>query len=87
MPDISELTDEKVASQVQKGDIDSFRILVERYEPKMTRYARRFFFDGDEGKDLVQDVFIKAYVNIQSFDVSRALLTVDLSNRAQRVRK
>ena len=56
---------------VQKGDIDSFRILMERYEPKMTRYAKRFFFDGDEGKDLVQEVFIKAYVNIKSFDTTR----------------
>jgi RNA polymerase sigma-70 factor (ECF subfamily) len=71
MPEISEQNDEEVAIQVQKGDIESFRILVERYEPKMTRYAKRFFFDGDEGKDLVQEVFIKAYVNIQSFDASR----------------
>jgi len=71
MPEISERNDEEVATQVQKGDIESFRILVERYEPKMTRYAKRFFFDGDEGKDLVQEVFIKAYVNIQSFDTSR----------------
>lgn len=66
-----ERNDEEIAIQVQKGDIESFRILVERYEPKMTRYAKRFFFDGDEGKDLVQEVFIKAYVNIQSFDASR----------------
>lgn len=57
--------------QVQKGDIESFQTLVERYEPKMTRYAKRFFFDGDEGKDLVQEVFIKAYVNIRSFDATR----------------
>jgi RNA polymerase sigma-70 factor (ECF subfamily) len=73
MPEMleSERTDEEVAALVQKGNIDSFRILVERYEPKMTRYAKRFFFDGDEGKDLVQEVFIKAYVNIQSFDASR----------------
>jgi RNA polymerase sigma-70 factor (ECF subfamily) len=71
MPEISEQNDEEVAAQVQKGDIESFRILVERYEPKMTRYAKRFFFDGDEGKDLVQEVFIKTYVNIKSFDTSR----------------
>ena len=71
MPDINERNDEEVAIQVQKGDIESFRILVERYEQKMTRYAKRFFFDGDEGKDLVQEVFIKAYVNIQSFDAAR----------------
>lgn len=66
-----ERNDEEVAVQVQKGDIEAFRILVERYEPKMTRYAKRFFFEGDDGKDLVQEVFIKAYVNIQSFDASR----------------
>ncbi len=77
MPEMPETTktrernDEEVAVQVQKGDIESFRLLVERYEPKMTRYAKRFFFDGDEGKDLVQEVFIKAYVNIRSFDASR----------------
>ena len=71
MQEILERKDEEIAIQVQKGDIESFRILVERYEPKMTRYAKRFFFDGDEGKDLVQEVFIKAYVNIQSFDASR----------------
>jgi RNA polymerase sigma-70 factor (ECF subfamily) len=68
---MSERNDEEVALQVQKGDVDAFRVLMERYEPKMTRYAKRFFFDGDEGKDLVQEVFIKAYVNIKSFDASR----------------
>jgi len=76
MPEISEMpeperTDEEVAALVQKGDIDSFRILVERYDPKLTRYAKRFFFHGDDGKDIVQEVFIKAYVNIKSFDTTR----------------
>lgn len=64
-------TDEAIAAKVQQGDVNAFRILVERYEPKMGRYARRFLFDGDEAKDLVQEVFIKAYVNIQGFDVDR----------------
>ncbi len=60
--------DENIARQVQAGDVESFRVLVERYAPKMTRYAKRFLFDGEETKDLVQEVFIKAYANIQSFD-------------------
>src|SRR6185437_2981116 len=68
---MAELNDEEIALKVQEGDIESFRTLVERYEPKMVRYAKRFFFDGDEGKDLVQEVFIKAYVNIKSFDTTR----------------
>lgn len=67
----SERADEEVAALVQRGDVDAFRILVERYDPKLTRYAKRFFFHGDDGKDIVQEVFIKAYVNIKSFDVAR----------------
>ena len=66
-----ERTDEEIATQVQRGDVDAFRLLVERYEQKIGRYARRFLFDADEAKDLVQDVFIKAYVNIRGFDADR----------------
>lgn len=68
----AELTDEAIATAVQGGDAESFGILMERYEPKLTRYARRFVADPDRITDLVQDVFIKAYTNIQSFDASRA---------------
>lgn len=66
-----EQTDEEIAIRVQQGDMESFRVVVERYEQKMARYARRFLFDSDETKDLLQEVFIKAYVNIRSFDTSR----------------
>jgi RNA polymerase sigma-70 factor (ECF subfamily) len=69
--DEKEEKDEAIAVRVQKGDAEAFQGLVERYEQKMSRYARRFLFDSDEAKDLVQDVFIKAYVNIQGFDVGR----------------
>ncbi len=64
-------TDEQIAVAVQRGDAESFRILMERYEAKMSRYARRFLFQGDDVKDLVQEIFIKAYVNIKSFDADR----------------
>ncbi|MDR3581771.1 MAG: RNA polymerase sigma factor [Candidatus Pacebacteria bacterium] len=66
-----EQNDEQIAARVQKGDMEAFQILVERYDQKMGRYARRFLFDGDDSKDLVQEVFIKAYVNIRGFDITR----------------
>jgi RNA polymerase sigma-70 factor (ECF subfamily) len=56
---------------VQEGDIESFSLLMERYEKKITRYARKFFSQPDDVKDAVQEVFTKAYVNIKSFDVKR----------------
>ncbi len=56
---------------VQAGKIESFGILVKRYQAKMLRYARRFLFNYHDIEDLVQEVFIKAYTNIQSFDASK----------------
>ena len=62
--------DEEIAVQVQSGDKESFGVLVERYESKMFRYARKFLVDYEATEDAVQDVFVKAYTNIQSFDTS-----------------
>lgn len=66
-----QLTDEQVVRMVQSGKVESFGILVKRYEAKMLRYARKFLFNYHDIEDLVQEVFIKAYTNIQSFDASR----------------
>lgn len=66
-----ERTDEDIAAHIQEGDTESFGLLVNRYEEKMKRYARKFLFDGEEAKDVVQEVFIKAYINIKSFQIHR----------------
>lgn len=71
MSKYSEHSDEDIALQVQKGDTESFRILVERYEAKMIRYGRKFFSNSEDIADLVQEAFIKTYVNIQDFNPKR----------------
>lgn len=63
--------DETIATAVQKGDTDAFGILIERYEKKLMRYARRFLFGREDVEDLLQEVFIKAYVNIRDYDATR----------------
>ncbi len=64
-------TDEEIARRVQAGDSEAFGELVERYVEKLRRYGRRFFSDSEDIDDLIQDSFLKAYANIQSFDTSR----------------
>jgi len=64
-------TDEEIAARVQGGDTESFALLVERYEEKMLRYARKFLFGLEDAEDLVQEVFLKAYVNIHGFNTWR----------------
>src|SRR5580692_5916361 len=68
---MSERTDEEIAVEVQNGDVEAFKILIERYEAKMARYAKRFLFASDDAQDLLQEIFIKVYVNIRSFDAER----------------
>ena len=66
VPQAIELTDEQIAKKVQEGDLESYGELIKRYEPKMLRYARKFLFTNT-AEDMVQEVFLKAYQNIQSF--------------------
>lgn len=64
-------TDEQIAMRVQRGDREAYGELIERYQDKLLRYARKFLIEEDDAEDVVQEVFIKVYENIQSFDASR----------------
>jgi len=68
---LDHLTDEDLARGLQQGEKYLFAELVERYEAKILRYARRFLFNFHDAEDAVQEVFIKAYTNIRSFDADR----------------
>jgi len=65
-----EVADEVIVTAVQKGNVDAFGELMERYETKLKRYGRKFLREKEDIEDLVQEVFIKTYTNIQSFDTT-----------------
>ena len=69
--DQDQTTDEHIAARVQQGDLAAFGDLVDRYEAKMLRYGSKFLYQYEDREDVVQDVFIKAYENIKSFDTSQ----------------
>ncbi|MFH1129632.1 MAG: RNA polymerase sigma factor [Patescibacteria group bacterium] len=64
-------TDEEIVKIVQNGDPESFGILIERYEEKFKRYARKFLSNPEDIKDVTQEIFIKIYSNIKSFDIDK----------------
>lgn len=68
-PGADQPSDEALAQRVQSGDRAAFDVLVQRYAPKLLRYGKRFTLDDAE--DQVQEAFIKAYVNINSYDRSQ----------------
>lgn len=65
------ITDEEAAKRVQGGDREAFGILVERYEAKLLRYGRKFLARSEDIEDIVQDVFLSCYQNLQGFDASQ----------------
>ncbi len=64
------LSDEEVALLIQKGDKEKFSLLVKRYEDKLFRYGRRFLSSRENIEDIVQDVFVSTFQNINNFDSS-----------------
>lgn len=64
-------SDEQLVRAAQQGDIDAFSELVERYRPKLLRYGHRLLFNNSDVEDIIQEVFLKAYRNLLSFDVNR----------------
>ena len=63
--------DEDIVEAVQQGQTEFFGLLVTKYEKAILRYAYKFLSQRQDIEDLVQDVFVKAYTNIQSFDLER----------------
>lgn len=66
-----QLGDEELAVLVQNGDKEKFGFIMERYEKKLFRYGRKFLSNPDNIEDMVQDVFVKTYQSIRSFDVTQ----------------
>ncbi len=68
---LASLTDEELAARTQAGNHEAFGILVERYEKKLSYYGKRFLRVEEDIQDIVQEIFISAYRNIQSFDTKQ----------------
>ena len=61
-------TDEELALLLQDGKEEPLSILMDRYGPKLLRYGKKFLSNQNNIEDIVQEVFIKVYQNINSFD-------------------
>ncbi|MFA6511970.1 MAG: RNA polymerase sigma factor [Patescibacteria group bacterium] len=66
-----EPTDEQLAAEAQRGSQPALTALFKRYTERLLRYAISIVKSGDEAHDVVQEAFIKAYMNLKSFDTKR----------------
>ena len=59
--------DTKDIKTTLNGDSNAFDALVERYEKDIARQMWKYTQDRRDLEELVQDVFVKAYLNLDSF--------------------
>lgn len=70
MKSIQEFSDEELLKQSLKN-LDCFTKLFERYQHPLIRYIKRISsFSDDDAYEILQDVFIKIWKNVNNFDPS-----------------
>ena len=70
------MTDEKIVSKIQKGNIADYKTIMERYEKQLFVYIVRLINRNDEeAEELLEEVFINSYEKIQSFDCRKKFST------------
>lgn len=60
--------DSKLVDAARDGDLVAFETLVRRHTPSVYAHALRFFGDESSADDATQEVFIKVYRSLGSFD-------------------
>ena len=71
MSNIHELSDEKLIEKIRSSDQELYSLIVERYQDKLLRYASSLVHDGDMAADVVQDSFIKVFINLRGFNTKK----------------
>lgn len=65
-----EITDEELVAKTLEKE-ENFKYLIERYQDKFSQYIRRkTSVSREDVQDLLQDIFIKIYLNLRGFDTS-----------------
>ncbi len=67
---LSKMSDSRIV-ELSKTELDIFEELVLRYQERLFRYIKRIsYFNSEDAEDIIQEVFIKAYRNLNDYDDS-----------------
>jgi len=71
-PQQVEIEDRELVTRVLAGRTDDFRVLVERHQASVFRFALALLGNRQEAEDVAQEAFLAAFANLSRYDVSRA---------------
>ncbi|OIJ21587.1 RNA polymerase sigma factor SigW [Anaerobacillus alkalidiazotrophicus] len=65
----------RIIIDVKKGDQEAFAELVELYKDKVYQISYRMVGNVHEAQDIAQEAFLRAYMNIDTYDLDRKFST------------
>ncbi|MCK0473768.1 RNA polymerase sigma factor SigW [Halalkalibacter sp. APA_J-10(15)] len=70
-----ESTIKRLIGEVRKGDQEAFAEIVELYKDKVYQICYRMLGNVHEAQDVAQEAFLRAYTNIDRYDINRKFST------------
>jgi RNA polymerase sigma-70 factor, ECF subfamily len=71
MQNFKDFSDEQLVEEVRSKDQELYSHIVDRYQAKLMRYIKYLIFDEYKAADVVQETFIKAFINLNGFDTRK----------------
>ncbi len=68
-------SDKVIVTNILNGNVQCFAIVIKNTEKLVTQVVRKMISDEDDQKDLVQDIYLKAYQKLSSFQFKSKLST------------
>lgn len=65
------MTDEKLIEKICREDKELYAQIVKKYQEKLLRYATHLIGDKYKASEIIQESFIKAYINLRSFNINK----------------
>lgn len=69
------ISDEKAINTVLKGETEEFSVIVEKYKDRIFSIGYRFLKNRDEAEDFTQEIFLKVFKNLSSFNLKSSFKT------------
>jgi RNA polymerase sigma-70 factor (ECF subfamily) len=64
---LAEPTDEEILARVSGGDVESFELVMRRYNRRLFRAVRAILKDDAEVEDVIQEAYVSAYAHLADF--------------------
>ena len=68
-------SDKEIVAKILNGNIQNFAIVVKGTEKLVTQIVRKMVSNEDDQKDLVQEIYLRTYQNLPSFQFKAKLST------------